>query len=93
MSQQEELLVTSENQPQLNTRRLSAITVLGHALVVMILTKDHLRTYHFTPVRNLLSTDLLRRLEFAQMHMRISLTILSFSLMKPLSHVVAFITG
>lgn len=66
VDQEDDVLVRIANDPQLSTRRLSAITGISHASVFRILKKEGLRPYHFTPVQNLLPTDLPRRMEFAQ---------------------------
>lgn len=63
---QEDILVRIADNPELSTRRLSAITGVSHSSVFRLLKKEHLRPYHFTSVQNLLPTDYPLRLNFAQ---------------------------
>lgn len=66
VDQEEDILVRIADNPQLSTRRLSAITGVSNASVFRILKKENLRPFHFTPVQNLLPRDLPVRVEFAQ---------------------------
>lgn len=66
VDQEDEILVRIVDNPQLSTRRLSAMTGVSQSSVFRILKKANLRPYHFTPVQNLLAGDHPVRLNFAQ---------------------------
>lgn len=64
--QEDEILVRIAEDPELSTRRLSAITGVSKSSIFRILHKEDLRPFHFIPVQNLLPRDLPARVEFSQ---------------------------
>ncbi|KAF2888199.1 hypothetical protein ILUMI_17974 [Ignelater luminosus] len=65
VDQKDDILVRVANNPELSTRRLSAMTGVSNSSVFRSPKKENLRPHHFTPVQNVLPRDYPLRLNFA----------------------------
>lgn len=64
VEQEEEILVRVAENSQISTRRLQAATGISKTTILKVIHDENLYPYHFTPVQNLLPTDLPARLNF-----------------------------
>lgn len=62
---EDEVMVRVDDDSQVSTRRLSSGLGISKTSILKILHREHFHPYHFTPVQNLLPTDLPLRCRFA----------------------------
>lgn len=66
IEQEEEILVRTSENSNLDTSRLETFMGIGKSTVSRVFHGENLFSHHFTPVQNLLPEDLPARLEYCR---------------------------